>query len=299
MKKTIIDEYQLDRLVDIGVLYKARDGTYYNLVDRKVWGYVCMPPSMIEDVAGKTVDVKVEESYGEAEKWRTDSGWYIQPWMLVDYYDKLKLWGKYRPEPIDMGDVPGIDKYRLHIMTQSHLDELVKKGIVTKEKLGDGYVYRPVITDMGGATMPGTMAEQMCGRTFDCDGTGTTWVETETEHRWTITEWMLEGNYAYLLSRKKGLLNLEESEDEEEDDDEEDDDEEHEDWCETTVVGKIIETNPEFITVECPAVSVPVLCYGDAGSHAVGEHVRVRGNLRRVHNMMGYPEIDINYIVEE
>ena len=293
MKKTIIDEHQLDHLVDIGVLYKTRDGTYLILINRKGWGYVCMPPSMIEDVAGKTVDVKVDECDGEADRWRTDSGWYIQPWMLVEYYDRLKQWGKYRPEPVEKSDDPIIDKYMLQIMSQAHLEELVNNGIVTKETLGNGYVYRPVITDMGGATMPDTMAEQMCGRTFHCDGTGTAWIETETEHRWSISQWMLDRNYAYLLSRKKGVLKPDEFEDE--DDDEE---EEEEDWCETAVGGKIIETNPEFITVECSAVSVPVLCYGDAGSHAVGERVRVRGNLRRVHNMMGYPEIDIKCIEE-
>lgn len=302
MKKTIIDEYQLDHLVDIGVLYKTRDGTYHNLIDHKVWGYVNMPQNMVDDVAGKTVDVKVDkDSDDEADRWVTDDGqaWYIQPWMLVEYYDRLKQWGKYRPIPSEEGDDPDIDKYTLHIMSRTHLENLVEQGIVTKETLGDGYVYRPVITDMGGVTMPDIMAEQMCGKTFDCDGTGTTWAENETEHRWSVAQWMLDRNYAYLLSRKKGILDPEGYEDEEEEEEEEEDEEEHEDWCETTVVGTIIETNPEYITVDCSAMSVPVLCYGNAESYNIDEHVRVRGNLRRIHNMMGYPEIEISYIEED
>lgn len=305
MKKTIINEYQLDHLVDIGVLYKTRDGTYEIIINKKVWGYVCMPKHMVRDVAGKTVNVNVDKvGADEAERWVTDDekAWFIQPWMLLDNYHNIQRWGKYIPEPIEKSDGPGgIDKYVLHIISREHLDKLVEKGIVTKEKIGAQIVYRPVITDMGSETMPDIMAEQMCGKLFISHRTGTTWVEQVTEHRWSISQWMLEANYEYLLSRNEGCLDPEQLEYEgEEEDDEEEDDEEEEDTSEprnfVNVVGEIVEKSEDVLTLSIPEVTVLVHitdCY-----YGIGQHVSVKGYLVRTENMMGYPEIKCNYIQE-
>ena len=294
MKKTIINEYQLDHLVDIGVLYKTRDDTYHNLIDHKVWGYVCMPPNMVRDVAGKAVDVKVDKCDGEADRWVTDdaNAWYIQPWMLTEYYDKIQQWGKYRPMPSEEGDDPGIDVYTLQIISQARLEELVKNGIIKKETLGNGYDYRPVIKDMGQISMPDIMAEQMCGKTFDCDGTGTTWVEKETEHRWSIAQWMLDRNYGYLLSRKKGCLDPEELEDEEEE--EEEDTEGARNFV--NIIGEIVEKSEDVLTLAIPEVTV--LIHLTDCDYGVGQRVSVEGYLVRTSNMMGYPEIKCTYIQE-
>ena len=300
MKKTIINEYQLDHLVDIGVLYKTRDGAYEILINNKVWGYVCMPKSMVKDVAGKTIDVRVDKvGADEAERWITndEKAWYIQIWMLTDYYDKIKQWGKCRPVPYESGGPGGEDKYHLQIISQTHLEDLVNKGIVTKETLGDcGYVYKPVITDMGQEAITATMVEQLCGKTLTCEGTGTTWIEQETEHRWTISQWMLEHNYEYLLSRLEGCLDPEQLEDEE--DDEEDDEEE--DTSEprnfVNLVGEIVEKSEDVLTLAVPEVTV--LVHITDCDYGVGQHVSVKGYLVRTSNMMGYPEIKCNYIQE-
>ena len=291
MKKTIINEYQLDHLVDIGVLYKSKDGTYHNLISHKVWGYACMPPSMVEDVAGKTIEVKPNIDEGEADRWVTDDGqaWYIQPWMLTEYYDRIKQWGKCRPVPYKSDGPGGEDIYRLQIISQTHLEELVNKGIVTK----DGYVYRPVITDMGEAAMPYMMAEQICGNILNCKGTGTTWIEQETEHRWTISQWMLEVNYGYLLSRQKGCLDPEEFENEEEEEEEE----EVHTRNHVDIVGEIIEKTDDTILVSTEHTDILVhFVAGD--KYEVGNRVSVEGYLVRTSNMMGYPEINGTWIQE-
>lgn len=297
MKKTIIDKYQLDHLVDIGVLYKSRDGTYHNLIDHKVWGEDCMPDSMVDDVAGKTVDVKVARDDGKDDRWVTDEvePWYIQPWMLNEYYDRLKQWGKCRPVPFEKGTDPGINRYIFHIITKSHLDKLVEEGIVTKKTLGDGYVYRPIITDMGGITMHDIMAEQICGRTLSCKGTGTSWIEQETEHQWAISQWMLDRNYPYLLSRKRGLLNTEEIEDEEEE--EKEGEKEVGTRNHVDIAGKITEKTDDTILISTDYTDVLVHIPGGYGP-GVGHLVNVEGHLVRTSNMMGYPEIQCNYIQE-
>lgn len=304
MKKTIINEYQLDHLVDIGVLYKSKDGTYHILINHKVWGYVCMPKNMIRDVAGKTIDVKVDKCDGEADRWVTDdaNAWYIQPWMLTDFYDNIKTWGKYIPVPSGESDNPGFDTYTLRIISREQLEELVKSGIVTKETIGNGYTYKPVITDMGQVTMPALMAEQLCGKMLACDGTGTTWVEPLTEHRWSISQWMLSRNFQYLLSRKKGYLEPEELEDEfeEEEDDEEEEEEEEKDTAEprnfVNIVGEIVEKSESILTLAIPEVTV--LVHLTDCDYGVGQRVSVEGYLVRTSNMMGYPEIKCTYIQE-
>ena len=300
MKKTIINEYQLDHLVDIGVLYKCKDGTYQPLINYKVWGYVCMPKNMVRDVAGKTVDVKVDKGGDdEAERWVTDDekAWFIQPWMLTDYYDNIKTWGKYIPVPIEKSDGPGgIDTYKLQIMSTTQLEELVKSGIVTKETVGNGYYYKPVITDMGGVYLYDTMVKQMCGKTLTCEGTGTTWIEQETEHRWSISQWMLSRNFQYLLSRNEGCLDPEqlEYEGEEEDDEEEEDTAEPRNFV--NVIGEIVEKSEDVLTLSVPEVTV--LVHITDCDYGVGQHVSVKGYLVRTSNMMGYPEIKCNYIQE-
>ena len=301
MKKTIINEYQLDHLVDIGVLYKTRDGTYEIIINKKVWGYVCMPKHMVRDVAGKTVDVKLDKSGDdEAESWVTDDGneWFIQPWMLSDYYDKIKQWGKYIPVPIEKSDGPGgVDIYKLQIISRTQLEELVKNGIVEKYSIVDDcYAYRPVITDMGDVTMPDGMAEQICGKTLTCEGTGTTWIEQETEHRWSISQWMLARNFQYLLSRQKGWLDPEqlEYEGEEEDDEEEEDTAEPRNFV--NIIGEIVEKSEDVLTLSIPEVTV--LVHITDCDYGVGQHVSVEGYLVRTSNMMGYPEIKCNYIQE-
>ena len=298
MKKTIINEYQLDHLVDIGVLYKTRDDTYHNLIDHKVWGYVCMPPNMVRDVAGKTVEVKPDKDDGEADRWITDdaNAWYIQPWMLTEYYDKIKQWGKYIPIPSEKSDGPGgVDIYKLQLISRPQLEELVKNGIVEKYTIvDDRYAYRPVITDMGDITMPDGMAEQICGKTLTCEGTGTTWIEQETEHRWSIAQWMLDRNYEYLLSRKKGCLDPEELEDEDEEEEEEEDTAEPRNFV--NIVGEIVEKSDSILTVSVPEVTV--LVHLTDCDYGVGQNVSVEGYLVRTANMMGYPEIKCNYIQE-
>lgn len=300
MKKTIINEYQLDHLVDIGVLYKTRDGTYEIIINKKVWGYVCMPKHMVKDVAGKTVNVNVDKvGADEAERWITDDekAWFIQPWMLLDNYLNIQQWGKYRPVPSEKSDGPGgIDTYKLQIMSITQLEELVKNGVITKEIVGNGYYYKPVITDMGGVYLYETMVNQLCGKTLTCEGTGTTWIEQETEHSWSISQWMLSRNFQYLLSRNEGCLDPEQLEYE----GEEEDDEEDEDTAEprnfVNLVGEIVEKSEDVLTLSVPEVTV--LVHITDCDYGIGQHVSVKGYLVRTSNMMGYPEIKCTYIQE-
>ena len=294
VKKTIINECQLDNLVSKGILYKDSDDCYHPLIDKNRWGEVCMPCVMVGDVCGKTLDLEKADDM----RWQTDvehGHWFIGPWMLEENYDELIKHGKCIPEPWYDG------KYRLHIISKAHLEDLYNKDILTKRTYGENdYVYEACISGMGNMTFPDAMVDQIAGKTVLCykPGGSMWWVEEETEHRWSISEWMLEENYEYLKLRALGELRYEEDDEEEEEPEEEEEEEEIPDWCEASVVGVIEETNPEYITINCSEMSVPILCYGDSECHGIGERVKVRGKLRRVHNMMGYPEIDINYIEE-
>ena len=293
-KLSIISQAYLDQLVAKGILYKDSGECYNPLIDKDRWSEVCMPYPMVGDVAGKTLNLtKVDKL-----RWQTSTengNWYIGPWMLEENYTELITHGKYRPEPFARTK-DGYGVYMLKIMDFMHLEQLVLKGVLTKEKIGDEYYYHPCVDDMGNVSMPKMMADQLCGRMIKGQGTESSWAEVETEHRWNIAQWMLADNYDYLLERLKGEMNTEQFEPEEEEPEEEE--EETHDWNEAHVVGVIKETNPECITIDCTNLPVPVICYGDAEGHGIGERVKVRGTLRRVYNMMGYPEIDISYIEE-
>lgn len=298
MKKTIINECQLENLISNGIVYKNADDCYYPLIDKDRWSEVCMPCVMVDDVIGKTLDIeKVDDLRWHVEAENGD--WFIGPWMLNENYEELIKQGKFIPEPWSHG------KYILHIMSKAHLEDLYNKDILSKRTYGDNdYVYEACFSGMGDMSFPDAMVDQIAGKTMHCykPGGSRFWVEEETEHRWSISEWMLEENYEYLLKRLKGELDIDqlepEGEEEPDDDEEEEEEEEIPDWCEASIVGVIEETNPEYITINCSEMSVPVLCYGDAKGHGILERVKVRGKLMRVHNMMGYPEIDINYIEE-
>lgn len=255
--------------------------------------------SMVDDVAGKTVDVKVDRDDGEADRWVTDNeqAWYIQPWMLTEYYDRIKKWGKCRPEPFESDGPGGKDIYRIQIISRTRLEELVEQGIVKKEKVGDSYYYIPVITDMGTESIPDTMAEQLCGRILNCTGTGTctTWVEQETENKWIIAPWMLDVNYGYLLNRKKGCLDTGELEDEEEEPEKDGDSAETRNHVD--IVGEIVEITGDTILVSTEHTDV-LVHYVTGDKYKVGQRVNVAGHLVRTSNMMGYPEIDCVYIKE-
>ena len=293
MKEKILDVNQLDYLAEIGVLHKLSDGRYDLIIDHGRWGGACMPSNMVYDLAGKEVDVSMHED--GSTRYFTDRGttWFISPWMLEKNYEQLKKCGKFIPESWSNG------KYTLHIMSKAHLEDLYDKDILSKTIYGENdYVYEACLSGMGDMTFPDAMVDQIAGKTMHCYKPGgcSLWVEEDTEHRWSISEWMLEENYEYLKSRALGELRYEEDDPEEEEEEEEE--EEISDRCEASVVGVIEETNPEYITINCSEMSVPVLCYGDAECHGIGERVKVRGKLIRVHNMMGYPEIDITYIEE-
>ena len=183
------------------------------------------------------------------------------------------------------------------------IQEQQNKDILEKIELGDkgDYIYKINLDGMGDNSMPDNMVDQIAGKMLTCSNPSPSearWVEEETEHRWGISEWMLERNYEYLKSRALGEMYYPGDDEEDEDDEDEEEEEEIPDWCEASVVGRIEDTNSDYITIDCSEMSVPVLCYGDAEGYTVDSRVKVRGNLRRVHNMMGYPEIDIKYIEE-
>jgi len=293
--KTIISETQLDELVTRGILYKDRDLCYWPVIDKDRWGSASMPSSMVAEIAGETLELtKVEGAQG----WRKEQpiNWYISPWMLEENYAELIKHGRYKPEPYAKNE-DGFGLYKLKIMDFMHLECLVNKGIISKKAVNGMVYYTPNIDAMGDISMPIRMAEQICGKVISCnEGIMSTWVECETGNIWNIAPWMLADNYDYLLDRLKGEPNTESLEPDK--GDEEKEEEESPDWNETRLVGYIIEKNTDCITIECYVPSVPVLCYGNADGHGIGEHVKVRGNLRRVNNMMGYPEIDIVHIEE-
>ena len=295
MEEKVLTIEQLDELNRLGIVHKDSNDCYYPIIDKDRWGGACMPRNMVRDLAGNTYDMvrsDVRPGYYD-----NDTEWVICDWMLLKNFDTLKRCGKFIPEPWSDG------KYRLNIMSKAHLEDLCDKDILSKQTYGDkSYAYESHIDGMGGNTFPDIMVDQIAGKTMHCykPGPSATWVEEETEHRWSISEWMLEDNYEYLKSRALGEWELPgaDEDDEEEEEDDEEEEEEIPDWCEASVVGTIDDTNPDYITIDCAELSVPVLCYGDAEGYTVDSRVKVRGNLRRVHNMMGYPEIDIKYIEE-
>ena len=298
MTETFLTVEQLDELVKYGVVYKDASDCYYILIDKDRWGSACMPWNMVRDFAGTAHDMTVDP-HNQGYYGSSTVHWSICAWMLLKNFDTLKRCGKFIPEPWSDGE------YTLRIMSKAHLEDLLNKDILDKIEYGGGkdYAYCVKMEGVGDNSMPDAMVEQVAGKMMHCYKPGdSVWVEEETEHRWSISEWMLEENYEYLKSRALGEWKFPDDDEEFPDDDEEEEEEEEEeqsDWVEATVVGTIIETNPEYITIDCQELSVPVLCYGDAEGYTIDSHVKVRGNLRRVHNMMGYPEIDIKYIYEE
>lgn len=214
--------------------------------------------------------------------------------MLEENYAELRKHGKYRTEPYSVSP-DGFGLYKLKIMDFLHLEQLVNKGVISKKVINGMVCYHPDIDGMGDISMPVIMAERICGKIISCKGTCSSWSDLETGFRYAIAPWMLADNYDYLLERLKGTPNTALLEHEEDDDEEE---EESPDYSEARAVGTITAANSEYIALECADIPVPVLCYGNAEGHGKDDHVKVRGKFRRVHNMMGYPELDIVHIEE-
>lgn len=301
--KKIISETQMDALVSRGILYKDSDDCYHPLIDWQKWGFQTIPHTMMLDVADKTI--KLTKTLRN-KTWRTKQGyygrWFISPWMLEENYEELFKHGKYTPEPQTItargGQLVGV--YNLKIMDFEHLEMLVKKGVLSKKRVGSLYFYNSKVDDMGVFGMSSIMVDKLGGKEITCIGDGSSWYETDTECNYNIAQWMLADNYDYLLDRLTGLMNTSqfktEKEPEKKPEKEKEPEKKSEDFNEVSVIGTIENTNSEYIILSCSSMTVPVLCYGDAGGHDKNERVQVRGTLRRVYNMMGYPEIDIIYI---